>query len=317
MSYERLINDPEIIRMISTCTFRKNSIVYHQGEIAKGLYIIKSGECEISSIIPGYKTPVRHNILKEGHFFGELCFINQSSSLYSVRAKTHLKAYFIPNDVLIGLSHINPVKALMMIEPILSLIYGRMRRRLTRLHHNNIMLPTQINLHGVEMSKIKRIHDITKEPKLSIQNLKKLPIFKYIHHEHIDSIVSDFLFYRARSHDLIFKEHEIDDAIYYVISGALMSYMTIKRKTYKINLIGPGRAIGLMTFFDKQEKLTSCIAKENAILLKITRKEIQNIARICPIAGEKFLYHLNCKVAITARDFYMDYLQAEAIHKLT
>lgn len=316
MSYQRLLNDPEIIRMISTRTFRKGRVIYRQGEVAEGLHIINSGEVELSSIIPGYKAPVRHKRLKEGDFFGELSFIDHSTTLHTIQAKTHLKTYFIPNDVLVGLSHINPVKALMMIQPILTLLYGRMRHLIMKLRETNIMLPTQKNLHGIEKSTIRRIVNINNEPILSIHNLKKLPIFKFIHHEHADSIIKDFHYYRAKRYDVIFKEHEKNEAIYYVISGALMSFITIKRKTYKVSLVGPGQAIGLMDFFDRQEKITSCIAKENAILLKITREDFKNIATKCPIAGEKFAFRINCKVADAARAFYMDYLQAEAIHKL-
>jgi CRP-like cAMP-binding protein len=317
MGFETLLLDDEISRTTSTLSFKKGEIILTQGEVSKGLYYITRGECVLQTTLPGHKKPSVSDKKTSGDFFAGVSFINQSPMMNTVIAHTRVTTIIIPYEVLIGLSHINPLKAIDLISPILQESSTQLDNLIKNIKSSDVMLPTFKNLSHLKKVPLKQIRKIDNEPILVFDNLKQLPFFKMVYHECLGGLIKKFKFYRAKKNDLILKEGEKIDGILYVISGALQTFITIRKRSYKLNVIGPGMGLGIVSFFNDTALNTSTFAREDVVLLKINEDDFKNIAAFSPIAEEKILFLLRSKLVKHVTNVYLHYLQALAIRELT
>lgn len=316
MHLSELIEDEDINRMVSKHSFNKGQLIVKQGEISKGLYFIEKGSCQLFTEIPGESEKVLCEKRHEGEFFAELSFIQNSPLLSSVVAVTRVNTCLIPHHVIIGLGYINPEKGIKLLHPIIKIAVHRIRQLISQIKQQNVVLPKIRNYKDQFQASCHLIKDIKKEPVLKMSNLAQLSLFKLIHHECLDGLINHFRFYKAKKNQLIFEPNSSERTIYYVISGALQTYLIVNERPTKLSIIGPGGVVGIMDFFQPENKLTGCIVREDVIFLKIVRDDLEKVQVFSDTALHKIRFYFHTQLAGAAQQLYMHYLQAISIRHL-
>jgi len=72
--------------------FEPGDVVFHQGDLGDSVYVIRSGECEVSRDSRCIAT------LAAGEYFGEMAVMNDQSRNATIRAKTAVDVLLIPKD---------------------------------------------------------------------------------------------------------------------------------------------------------------------------------------------------------------------------
>ena len=99
--------------------YRKNQVIYRQGEPADAVYYIQTGKAKKAVISEQGKEAVVA-VLGPGDFFGERCMAGQALRLGSVAALTECEITRIPKTEIIGVIHKEPAFAELFISHLLA-----------------------------------------------------------------------------------------------------------------------------------------------------------------------------------------------------
>ena len=76
--------------------------IFQEGDPGDGVYVVKSGEVELSALVPQAKQHVFAR-LHEGDFFGEMAVLDREPRSASATAATDVELYFVPREPLLDL----------------------------------------------------------------------------------------------------------------------------------------------------------------------------------------------------------------------
>lgn len=79
------------IELIPNKMFKKDEVVFNEGDAADGMYYICSGKVEIASINNGKKTVLAH--MREGEIFGEMALVDNQPRSATVTALENTWVY--------------------------------------------------------------------------------------------------------------------------------------------------------------------------------------------------------------------------------
>jgi reverse gyrase len=225
-------------------------------------------------------------------------------------------AHLIPNQILDGLTLINPGKANQLLAPITQLITSRIERSVRNLYKEKLLLP---HLRSAEHFYKKPLQKVPSKKALAIleeQRIDSLPILNLIPAHQRQELIKRLSFFKAQKNQYVFNKGDQDGAVYHVLSGALQTFIQARGKTTKLTIIGPGGSSGLIHFINQSQSMINCVVREDAFLLKITREELDAITKEFPLASDKIRLFLLKSIATTFNKFYMHYLQSKSIHHL-
>lgn len=317
MDFTPLLEDPDISRMMMPIHAQKGDIILKQGYTTQGLYFITKGRCQLITRIPGERVPIKVATRGPGEVFAEVSFIDQSPMMASVKALSDMQLQLIPNDVLLGLKLVNPGKALKLIKPLALLTCHRIRLSIENLYRENLMLPSISNAHLLQRKPLRKISNANKEPKLALFNLFQLPFFEHIQQECLQGLLKYLKFYRVKKNRILYLTNEHDFSMYYVISGALQTFIHCHDTMSKLSVSGPGGFTGLMGFLDKKPRATSCMTREDSVLLKMNPKDFDPIYQnFSPLTGDQIMLHTHQEVTVSFNRYTMHYLQTKSVYHL-
>ena len=316
MLLEKLMADPHISSLCKEQHVRKGQLILRQGEVTPGLFVITSGSCQLYSHIPGEKRPINLAQRKTGEFFGEISFIDQSLVVNNVKALSNMTVTLFPSELLSSLSQLYPDKALAFLEPIVALTGERIRGCVDSMLKERFLLPYLSRPEKLQLGKIKIITKPLENPNLAISNLVQLPLFQLNHHQAIDTLASLFDFVQCKRNQILYQQGDDEQHTYYVISGALQTYIRSKQTYSRLSVVGPSGIVGLVDFFGHRPREVGCMVREDAILLRINWQQIEKLKAIDSILAQKLLVFLNKQITKPFYRFFMHYMQTKSISKL-
>ena len=105
-------------------SFAAGEIFVRQGEIGDALYVLISGRAEVSKRLDDGQEIVL-DILKPGHYVGELALLDQAPRMASCRAVTPLTVLRFDQRVFINLMRENPAVASLVLQHVISNMRGQ------------------------------------------------------------------------------------------------------------------------------------------------------------------------------------------------
>src|SRR5687768_14455229 len=86
-----------IIAAIQVKRFDSGREIFKEGDPGDGVYVVKSGQVEISALVGGGK---RHSFSRvlPGDFFGEMAVLDSQARSASAQAEGDTEVYFVPRE---------------------------------------------------------------------------------------------------------------------------------------------------------------------------------------------------------------------------
>lgn len=149
-----------------------------------------------------------------------------------------------------------------------------------------------------------------------LNDLHEMPIFRRFEIKQIKSIVSHFEILKFPKDNLIGEEGVDSEEAFYVIKGALQTFINVKNKKMKLTVIGPGSIAFLMAFIDEGVNPSSCFAREETIVLRIDKKMLASLEKSHRLLHDRLKIRLYSDIPRSFRKFMMHYLFAKSIKDL-
>lgn len=296
--------------------YKAGDIVLQEGENAMGIFVIESGAIDICSKLPGKNSYIVFEKMKPGDFFGEVSSMDLKPAWNSAIAKKDSACYILPANILHALMLVNPSSMLDLIDPMSFLVSGRIRGIIEKIRNEKLILPS---LCGFKIKKNNKNEEAFIKQKLNsnyLNDLHKMPIFRKFEIKQIKSIVSHFEILKFPKNTLIIEEGGNSEDAFYVIKGALQTFINIKNKVMKLTVIGPGSTAFLMAFIDEGVSPSSCFAREETIVLRIDKKMLASLEKSHRLLHDRLKIRLYSDIPRSFRKFMMHYLFAKSIKDL-
>jgi signal transduction histidine kinase len=97
--------------------FETGREIFKEGDPGDGVYILKSGQVEISAVIGGHQRHI-FSVLAPGDFFGEMAVLDRQPRSACAVAKAQTEVYFVPREEMVALLTRSPDLCLTLLQEI-------------------------------------------------------------------------------------------------------------------------------------------------------------------------------------------------------
>ena len=98
----------------------------------------------------------------------------------------------------------------------------------------------------------------------------------------IETIRSEAKFTDLQSGELLFRQGERSDDVYFLLSGRLRAYTEDGSKRTILGEIGRGETVGELALFTDEPRSASIVALRNSALVKVTRRQVERAFAVSP-----------------------------------
>ena len=130
-----------------------------------------------------------------------------------------------------------------------------------------------------------RWKDTFEEREREVMRFAKMnPIFAELTHDELKKLTTYIFKIDVRKGLPVFREGDIGDSMYFVVSGELGVYKRTPADKYddygrKIASIRSGQSFGEIALFDSYTRTATVVAETDCTLLKLPRKELERLER--------------------------------------
>jgi len=117
---------------------------------------------------------------------------------------------------------------------------------------------------------------------LSIEILRVCPLFTQLNDEELSLIFNKLEKLELSEGDILFRENDIDDAMFILISGRLLVYTESKKVQHVIGYVRPGEIAGELSLFSTEPRAASIKAMDHSSLLRLKKSEFQSLCTAYP-----------------------------------
>ena len=107
--------------------------------------------------------------------------------------------------------------------------------------------------------------------------LKQNPIFNMVGSEELKAIAAIADYREFDAGDIIVKEGEPGDSLFFVKEGQIQITKKLKEKETTLATLGQTSCFGEMVIFDNEPRSASCYAHENCLLLVIQKSDLLEV----------------------------------------
>lgn len=276
-------------------SFPRNALIIKQGDIGKGLYIIKQGKVSVVTHALCLGDVVLAE-LGQGIFIGETSLFGEQPSSASVRAIMDTETYFLSNTLFHGLRALYPLLADKLIKAIVEMASSRIREKL--LATENILKKAnrseieQFIAPIVMQGKDHPIKETLAKEKIKSEDPLLSIIFQDFSIEDIDILLSFMSWVEVEPKTMLSRIQETDIACYFTLAGAALGFVEAGATAAKFNVYGPGDILGQVDFIDEKARSLSVITREPSQFLKMTLAQKQALKEKHPILWSHLHYHV-------------------------
>ena len=98
----------------------------------------------------------------------------------------------------------------------------------------------------------------------------------------IETIRSEAEFIDLQSGELLFRQGDRSDDVYFLLSGRLRAYTDDGGKRTILGEIGRGETVGELALFTDEPRSASIVALRNSALVKVTRRQVERAFAVSP-----------------------------------
>lgn len=286
------LNDQEIA-IIYNLLFEKSfpekgQQIISQGNINHGLYILKSGD--VNECIQAFgDTNINLQVLSKGSYFGAISLLGCEYAMSTIITKEPVECYYLSVESLEYLCVSEPEIGYMIKRNIAKILCKRFRDVLLRADS----LDGNKTIIGNRLPKLDKQSLICKINKESISDLKDIfftiKFFREMSKEKFMYLYDFLHICKARKFQALYIDNNLVEKFYIVLQGAFQSYIKINDSYCKFKVYGPGDLIGGLEMFDQGKRVTTCFAREDSLLICISRDELEKIKNDAIVIWHKLL----------------------------
>ena len=255
----------------------KGDRLVRYGDASRGAYVVKSGSCEATVVLPGgEKLTVAR--LEAGGVFGETALIERGTCTATVSASEKLEGWFIERDDFRSLVA-QRVPAALRIQHALTLVLSEKLRAL-----NAKVLDVPAPEDKPRKSGTDHVFDpLAKIPRLKHASfdikpfLPHLPVFEGFDAAEIADVLSISSVLELPRGQKIFAAGQPSTACFVVVRGAVKIRAHHEKRERRMAVLGPGQLLGYMSAIERSKHGSDAIVREQALLLEIPGKAFENL----------------------------------------
>jgi CRP/FNR family cyclic AMP-dependent transcriptional regulator len=247
------------------------------GDPSRGAYVLKSGSCEATVLLPGgEKLTVAR--LEAGGVFGEMALIERGTCTATVSATEKLEGWFIERDDFRSLVAQRAPAALRVQHALILVLSDKLRA----LNAKVLEVP------AAEDKPREKGSEQISDPLAHVPRLKQasfdfkpflphLPVFEGFDESETAEIVSVCSLLELPRGHAVFGYGQPSTACFIVVRGAVEIRAPHAKRERRMAVLGPGQLLGYMSALEKSTHGSDAVVREQALLLEIPSKDFERL----------------------------------------
>ncbi len=294
------LNELDVIKgYCKIVKFNRNELLFEQGKMNVGMYIILKGNAAVVAKTLG-KNILNLATLDVGDFFGEVSLIQKTSCTATVIANEEVHCLSLTTDYFDMLILFYPEIRYKITKAIMEEVCGR----LINLYNNINQIIDKMNISKELISKsdvIEPILELTtlQDSRIHEHDLLRSDFFKIYTHDEISLLINHSELTKVSKNFNIIKAKGTHSEYYFIIRGAVQLSISHKNKKAKLAVLSPISVFSSMSNVTNTTAMINHIACERALLLKISIEKLNEINMSHKSLWYK-LYNAICKSFIAS-----------------
>jgi CRP-like cAMP-binding protein len=259
-------------------THAKGDRLVRYGDPSRGAYVLKSGSCEASVLLPGgEKLTVAR--LEAGSVFGEMALVERGTCTATVTAGEKLEGWFVERDDFRSLVAQRLPAALRVQHALILTLSDKLRA----LNAKVLEVPA-----AEDKPRSGTDHVSSADPLAKVQRLKQasfdfkpflphLSFFEGFEQSEIAEILAVSSVLELPRGHAIFLHGQPSSAVFIVVRGAVEIRARHSKRERRMAVLGPGQLLGYMSALEQGTHGSDAVVREDALLLEIARADFEKL----------------------------------------
>jgi CRP/FNR family transcriptional regulator, cyclic AMP receptor protein len=260
----------EISRLTRPFEAAAGQSLFRQGDRGDGMYVLESGTIEVTTRLLG-DNKVALNLLRRGDLLGEMSIIDGRPRSASARCHDAARGYFLGRSHFAMLrAELHPL-ALRLMRSLARVL--SQRQRAFNLDIAAIQPPVDWNApaRSIPPPAFATPRELPTE-QLSRDALRSIPLFAVLDASELDELLAFAKAWVLPRGHVLFESGQAGTSCFITVRGAVRLALSQGTWSETLAILGPGRTFGHMSLVDGGARSTTCIVRENAIILELNRE---------------------------------------------
>ena len=245
--------------------FRGGEELLRQGEVARGAFVIRSGEVQARVALPGGGT-LSVAELGPGDMFGETALMERAVCMASVVAKSDVAGWFVDRDDFRALAAGRDSAALEIQKSVTQVLSEKLRAANARLREH------------------RAVEDRPAAPPQAHQRtspvfdwrpfLPMLAFFEGFDRWEIDELTQGCAVFELARRGSLFSAGESAEAAFLVVRGAVEIVAPRGASERRVTIAGPGEIVGYLAVLERRAHWVSARVRESACLMELAAPQL-------------------------------------------
>ena len=245
--------------------FRGGEELLRQGEVARGAFVIRSGEVQARVALPGGGT-LSVAELGPGDIFGETALMERAVCMASVVAKNDVAGWFVDRDDFRALAAGRDSAALEIQKSVTEVLSEKLRAANARLREHRAAedrpaVPPQA-------------HERTAPAFDWRPFLQMLAFFEGFDRWELDELAQGCAVFELARGGALFRAGEPAEAAFLVVRGAVEIVAPQGVSERRVTIAGPGEIVGYLAVLERRAHWVSARIRESACLMELAAPQL-------------------------------------------
>ncbi|MEQ9669818.1 cyclic nucleotide-binding domain-containing protein [Coleofasciculus sp. G2-EDA-02] len=277
-----------------------NTMLFRQGEVAAGMYLLSEGRVRLYADVPG-NDRVDIETVGSGDVIGEISVMDRGLSLTYALTLERTSGYFLSNLQLDMLRYSLRSSALNIMKCLRLKICDRIRLKTAQIVATLTAgeagtLPDS----GVQENK-GQIDAPTSPLTLDHSRLQSLPLFRIFTLAELEEFLAPMRLWNLPRGHILYTEGSPADSCLITVRGAVRTTIYRSGKYEHLAVYGPSRLVGVLGLIDGGTYPTTCAVREQTTLLEVNQSYFETLSQAGKEIGFKFLHVVNQELALDLR----------------
>jgi CRP-like cAMP-binding protein len=260
----------EVARHMHPFEVPAGTSLFRQGDDGDGMYVLTDGAVHVTTRLLG-ENKVALTALRRGDILGEMALLDGGKRSASARCIEATRGYFIRRTQFAMLrADLHPV-ALRLMRSFAKML--AVRQRAFNADIAAIEPPTDWNrpARSIPPPPFQEPHEHATSL-LSREVLRSIPFFGVFNERELDELLALTKGWGMPRGWILYQQDQPGSSCFITVRGALRLALAQGIWSETLAILGPGRLAGHMSVVDGEARSATCIVRENAIILELTRE---------------------------------------------
>ncbi|HEY1287589.1 MAG TPA: cyclic nucleotide-binding domain-containing protein [Burkholderiales bacterium] len=245
--------------------FRGGEELLRQGEVARGAFVIRSGEVQARVALPGGGTLTVAE-LGPGDIFGETALMERAVCMASVVAKSEVAGWFVERDDFRALAAGRDSAALEIQRSVTEVLSEKLRAASARLREHRAAEDRP--------AVAPQAHERTAPSFDWRPFLQMLAFFEGFDRWEIDELVQGCAVFELARAGSLFRAGEPAGAAFLVVRGAVEIVAPQGASERRVTIAGPGEIVGYLAVLERRAHWVCARIRESACLMELAAPQL-------------------------------------------